>query len=239
LLLPAIGKKHDEMVRELRNEGNNEVFSLLRRSGLQNFLSDGQMGTLQRFCRSSERRPGATLFRQGEPANALYVLVDGMVELRARPPGRRLYRTVEVAMPSCTCGDESLFDHDRYLTGARMLEGGRMLALSRGAWERLNEAHPEIALGVLKCAGKCLIQTIRRAAILTHSPAEDALRILLQELSADGKGRRGGMVPVHMTHAQLAGLLHLSRETISRMLRELENQGMVELGRGVIRVNVS
>jgi CRP-like cAMP-binding protein len=211
---------------------------MLRRTGLQNFLSEEQMGILQQFCRSTERRAGATLFRQGEPADALYVLVDGLAELRARPPGRRLYRTVEVAMPSCTCGDESLFEHDRYLSGARMLEGGRMLTLSRQAFERLHEAQPEIALQVLRCAGNCLIQTIRRAAILTHAPAEVALRILLQELASNGKGRRGGMVPVRMTHAQLAGLLHLSRETISRMLGELEDEGVVELGRGVIRVMV-
>jgi CRP-like cAMP-binding protein len=46
-------------------------------------------------------------------------------------------------------------------------------------------------------------------------------------------------VPIHITHAQLAGVLHLSRETVSRMLGQMAEEGAVELGRGNIRVRMS
>src|ERR671934_149664 len=95
---------------------------VLRQTGVKNFLNDAQLRDLERFCRAATRRPGTTLFRQEEPAETLYLVLEGSVELRARPPGRRVYRTVEVVGEGCTLGDEALFGEARYLTSARVLE---------------------------------------------------------------------------------------------------------------------
>jgi CRP/FNR family transcriptional regulator len=213
----------------------NGAFPLLRQTKLRKLLTEQQLQELERSCRATSKRVGATLFRQGDPADTFYLLVEGTVELRARPPGRRVYRTVELIGPSCTFGDESLLDEPSYLSSSRVLETARILALSRPAFDRLAGSHPDIALGVLKCAGSCLIKTIRRSAILTQAPADVGLRMLLDEL-AEGSDN-GGPVPVRITHAQLAGVLHISRETVSRMLGQLASQGAVEVGRGVIRIN--
>jgi CRP-like cAMP-binding protein len=180
-----------------------------------------------------------TLFRQGEPADALYLLVDGSIELRARPPGRRVYRTVELVHPTCTFGDEALFGGETYLMSARALEPARLLVLPRSSFERLSEHHPDIAVGILRCSGSCLLNTIRRSAILTQSPADVGLRQLLDELSQANGGGQARPVSLRITHAQLAGVLHLSRETVSRMLAQMANEGTVELGRGAIRVRQS
>lgn len=212
------------------------MFPLLRETGLRRYLTDIQLKELERYCRASARKRGATVFRQGEPAGGFYLVVEGSVELRARPPGRRVYRTVEVVRPACSFGDEALFGPGRYLAGARTLEATKLLMLSRAAFDRLSGAHPAIASGVLRCAGACLIQTVRRSAILTQSPADVALRTLLVELASARPGTDGRPASLQITHAQLAGVLHLSRETVSRTLNQLEEQGQVELGRGVIRI---
>src|SRR5206468_12210530 len=136
---------------------------------------------------------------------------------------------------SCTFGDESLFGQPEYLASSRVLETARVLALSRPGFQRLSSVQPDIALGVMRCAGNCLIKTIRRSAILTQAPADVGLRMLLEELAEDSDN--GGPVPVRITHAQLAGVLHISRETVSRMLGQLASQGAVEVGRGVSRIN--
>ena len=213
----------------------NGAFPLLRKTELRRLLTEQQLQQLEQFCRASSKRAGSTLFRQGDPADTFHLLADGMVELRARPPGRRVYRTVELIGPSCTFGDEALFGETTYLTSSRVLETARVLALTRPAFDRLAANHPDIALGVLRCAGNCLIKTIRRSAILTQAPADVGLRMLLEEL-AGGNGN-GAPIPVRITHAQLAGVLHVSRETVSRMLGQLASAGTVEVGRGIIRIN--
>src|SRR2546427_1968827 len=115
----------------------NGAFPLLRQTKLRTLLTEQQLQELERFCRATSKRVGTTLFRQGDPADTFYVLLEGMVELRARPPGRRVYRTVELIGPSCTFGDEAVCGETHYLASARVLETARILSLSRTAFERL------------------------------------------------------------------------------------------------------
>jgi CRP/FNR family transcriptional regulator, cyclic AMP receptor protein len=219
----------------IAESGSGGGFPLLRSTELSRFLTEKQLKELERYCRSGTRKSGTTLFRQDERADSLYLLVDGTVELRARPPGRRAYRTVELIRPGCTFGDEAVVDYPTYLSGARALEQSKILVLPRSAFDRLASTRPDIAVGVLRCSGACLLQTIQRAAILTQAPADIALRLLLEDLASGTSHRNGRPAPVRVTHAQLAGVLHLSRETVSRMLGQMAAQGSIEQGRGVIR----
>jgi CRP-like cAMP-binding protein len=203
---------------------------------LRKFLDEAQLRELERYCRATTRKVGVTLFRQGDRADTFYLLNEGCVELRARPPGRRVYRTIELVTATCTFGDESLFGVTDYLASARVLEQSKLLALSRFEFDRMVEEHPDIAAGLLRCSGACLTETIRRAAILTQAPADVALRMLLAQLASPPR-QNGEPASVRITHAQLAGVLHVSRETVSRMLGQLVSKGAVELGRGVIRVH--
>ena len=235
-LLPAILGKLAYMATAATTEDRATTFPL-RRTELRHVLSELQVGELERFCKGSSRKAGATVFRQDEPAEAWFLLVEGMVELRARPPGRRAYRTVELIQPNCTFGDEALFGEEVYVASARVLEPARVFTCTRSEFEKLIQTRPEIATGVLRVAGSCLIQTIRRSAILAQSPADVGLRVLLGELAESTPGQNGRPRTIRITHAQLAGVLHVSRETVSRMLSELAEEGGIELGRGVIRVH--
>lgn len=211
--------------------GRAKIYPLLRQTPLRKFVPDAQLRELEGFCERVTKGPGATLYRQGDPADRLFLVVNGSVELRARPPGRRVYRTVEVGSEGCTVGDESIVGEDQYLTSARVQQGAELLMLAAAQFEHLLTTRPELATGLLQCAGSCLIQMVRRSAILTQAPADVALELLLRELS---QSEDNGVV--HITHAQLAGLLHLSRETVSRMLGQMASQGQVRLSRGAIRL---
>jgi CRP/FNR family transcriptional regulator, cyclic AMP receptor protein len=234
-LLPAIRGKLAYMAAAAATEDRATTFPT-RRTELRLALSELQLGELEHFCKASSRKAGATVFRQDEPAEAWFLLVEGLVELRARPPGRRVYRTVELIQPNCTFGDEALFGEEAYVASARVLEAARVLTCTRSEFEKLTQSRQDIAAGILRVAGSCLIQTIRRSAILAQSPADVGLRVLLSELADSAPGQNGRPRAIRITHAQIAGVLHVSRETVSRMLSELAEEGVVELGRGVIRV---
>jgi CRP-like cAMP-binding protein len=211
-------------------QNGSRIYPLLRQTSLRTFLNDEQLRDLQEFCERIERRPGVTLYRQGERADALYVVGKGSVELRARPPGRRVYRTVEVVGEGCTVGDEASMGEDHYLTSARTRDQVELLRFSGANLERLMNTRLDIAIGLLRCGGGCLVRMIRRSAILTQAPAGVALELLLRELS-----EQDGPV-VKITHAQLAGLLHLSRETVSRLLGQMAASGSIELSRGAVKL---
>ncbi|MGH2725271.1 MAG: cyclic nucleotide-binding domain-containing protein [Actinomycetota bacterium] len=56
-------------------------FPLLRRTQLSRFLTDEQLRELEGECKTVSRRPWATLFRQGEEADSLFLVVEGSMEL--------------------------------------------------------------------------------------------------------------------------------------------------------------
>src|SRR5439155_6313166 len=141
----AEGTMPDEVRADEATE-QEESTPLLRQTELRKCLSEVQLKELERFCRSTVRKGGTTLFRQGEPADTLYMVLEGSIELRARPPGRRVYRTIEVVQPTCSFGDEALFGEESYLMSARVLEAARVLLLPKSSFEQLSDQHPDVAI---------------------------------------------------------------------------------------------
>ena len=85
----TLGTLRVPMITAQKVSDRGDAFPLLRQTELRHLLSEPQLQELERYCRPSFKKVGATLFRQGDPADSFYLLAEGMVELRARPPGRR------------------------------------------------------------------------------------------------------------------------------------------------------
>jgi len=64
-----------------------EMNTMKKIEAFQGF-SDDQLAAVQPFCESLSFRQGAKLFTQGDPAEHLWVVVEGAVDLRFEMPGR-------------------------------------------------------------------------------------------------------------------------------------------------------
>lgn len=66
------------------------MIDLLKKCGLFAGLTDTQVGLFVPFCSETTFQDGRVIFRAGEPANQLYITVEGQVELQttsSRPIG--------------------------------------------------------------------------------------------------------------------------------------------------------
>lgn len=52
-------------------------------------LSDEQLTAIQQFCVKQEFKRGDRLFKEGDPADHLWLVIDGKVDLRFELPGHR------------------------------------------------------------------------------------------------------------------------------------------------------
>ncbi len=52
-------------------------------------LTDAQLEALQKFCVKEDFKRGDRLFKEGEPADHLWIVTDGKVDLRFELPGNR------------------------------------------------------------------------------------------------------------------------------------------------------
>jgi CRP-like cAMP-binding protein len=97
---------------------------------------------LARVMGRRERRAGEVLFREGDDAQAMLLVVDGRVSVTMRLPGDR---TVEIASMGRgeVLGEIPLLDAGRHPTAARVTEAATLLSLGRADFAALvSRRHP-------------------------------------------------------------------------------------------------
>jgi len=191
--------------------------------------ADDELARLRPFGLPTRFPPGATLFRQGERPQRVYVIEHGEVALwdESRPQ-RRL---VQVVHAGASVGDlPVLLDQPSLYTAVARVET-QTLAFSRATVDDLLELDPKICFLWFRLLARRLDPGYQRNIALAGRSALERLgRFLLQELQASGDPW------VELTQAELASALGLSRQRVSRVLGALERLGVVEQERGGVRV---
>lgn len=129
----------------LRRAGASDVERALQRVPL---FSDLRTSTLRRVARLAEARefaPDALIIREGEPANAFYILLEGRAEVFR---GKRAVR-VATLRAGDFFGEMALLDSFPRAASVRATAPSRCLVLAR--WDFLRELrlHPAIAIQML------------------------------------------------------------------------------------------
>ena len=141
-------------------------------------------------------------------------------------------RTVEVALAGprgavggiISCGQAPAFAR------AKVLVGGPVYRVPMEALEDAKQRSPFIANIFCRFSDYLLAQVMQSAACNAyHSIAERASRWLLH--AQDRTGDR-----IELTQEAFAGLLGVQRTTVNAVIRQLQDEGLVTTGRGVLRV---
>jgi len=129
-----------------------------------------------------------------------------------------------------------LMDKGPQLGTAVAITDVTLLIIDSVTFNELCKKYPELLLTV---QASCLMETrllLRRVEMVTfRSIRERVATILLDEAR---KLEATGTEPeeVHLTHFDVAGLVGASRESVSRVLKRLEKEGLVSLQRGRISI---
>ena len=104
----------------------------------------GDLMTIRRFD------SGTTILRQGTSAVALYLLLDGQVEVSREPEEGGRAVTLTRLRPGDIFGEMAVLDDDTRSSSVTALEPSRCALLSR--WELLQELrhHPDLALELVR-----------------------------------------------------------------------------------------
>ncbi len=174
--------------------------------------------------------PGSTILRQGDPALGLFIVQAGLVRVLHLTPGGK---PVGVRMASAgeILGLNEVITGDRYRQNAEAVEQTRLEHVPRKRFVPFLFQHPEVAVEVLIRVSQDfakLQEGLYEAA--AGSPLGDRLLHTLQELagSCGVATERGVLLDVPLTVQDLAGSLGCSRQWASKLLGEIESQGLIE-----------
>ncbi|PWF42087.1 Crp/Fnr family transcriptional regulator [Massilia glaciei] len=179
--------------------------------------------------------PGEMLFRQGDPASYFYAVVKGTLKMSSlREDGREAILAVIEA--GIWFGEISLIDHRPRTHDATAVAGVEVLQLPQSSFDALM-ARPVFAraIAMLLAARIRLLYGLVEDATLRSTRARVARRLLL--LARGDANMSPHMRPrVPVSQEALAMMLGITRQTLSKELRILAADGIVQLGYGYIEV---
>ena len=184
-----------------------------------------ELGALNALTRR-ETLPDATqLFAEGDPTPGLHLVLRGAIKIYTLD-GCGRERIISLIGPGQFCGEMGVVDSAPSSAWGETHGETELLIIPADAFKHAMLTSPGICLKVCRV----LSARLRRAdALLSDMTWRNArqrvLRGLLRlaEAAPDGSGR----FPVRMTHQELAGLLGTARETVSRVLADLQERGLL------------
>ena len=119
-------------------------------------------------------------------------------------------------------GEASFFDGCPRVTSAMALEDCLILAVDQGQLDAAFQRHPELALPMLRYLARTVRMLSDHVEASSLPARQRIVRWLLNQPQKNGA--------VQATHEGIGQAVGLSRVTVSRVLGELSDQGLVELG---------
>lgn len=177
---------------------------------------------LQRSFTKTFRR-GETIFLQGDPAQNLYVVLDGWVKLfRITQTGAEA--VVGVFTKGCSFGEAVAFDGSPYPVSAEAVTDARLLVVRFGILSSMMYERPEIALAIVSSTFRHLHGLVAQIEQLkAHTGAQRVAEFLLELCSIDD-GSCTITLPYDKT--LIAGRLGMQPPSLSRAFNRLEELGV-------------
>jgi CRP/FNR family transcriptional regulator len=122
----------------------------LKKTELFGNLNESHLNTV--LSRSSvESFPeGKTIFRQGDEANHLYILIEGMVDLSVKTGEKFDFLTSKVEKEGTAFGIPSLIEPFRYNVTATCLKPSKVLVINAGRLKMDMEKDPTMGMEIMK-----------------------------------------------------------------------------------------
>ena len=122
----------------------------LKKTELFGNLNESQLNAI--LSRSSiESFPeGKTIFRQGDEANYLYILIEGILDLSVKTGEKFDFLTSKVEKEGTAFGIPSLIEPFRYNVTAKYLKPSKVLVINAGRLKMDMEKDPTMGMEIMK-----------------------------------------------------------------------------------------
>ncbi|MFN3432563.1 MAG: Crp/Fnr family transcriptional regulator, partial [Candidatus Sericytochromatia bacterium] len=171
--------------------------------------------------------------------DTLYILKSGRVKIsKITEDGRE--KTLALMQPGEFFGEMAIFDEQPRSATAEVLdEQAVVFTLAKRDFERLIIEHPTIALKIMRDMTRRIRQVNQQVEDLAFKDVHERVASTLKNL-AEVEGRPIGskvLINLKMTHQDLANMVGSSRETVTRALNRLQDEGIISISHQQITIN--
>jgi CRP/FNR family transcriptional regulator, cyclic AMP receptor protein len=167
-----------------------------------------------------------TIVEEGLAGDYMYIIREGRVKVtKLSEDGRE--KILEFLEAGAFVGEMALLERAPRSASVKTLSAVRLLALSRNDFLSLLRRSPDLGLAVIEVLCGRLRTQNEQASALSFQRVKDRTKGLLQRLARSEHGE-GTLSTPTLTHQQIADMIGTSRETVTRVVKELKQEGWLD-----------
>jgi CRP/FNR family transcriptional regulator len=206
------------------------LFSELTTDELRKFT---QISQLKKFSKKE------IIFSEGAPYLGFYILLKGAVRIfKLTSDGRDI--TLQIVEPFNLVAEIPLFEGKTYDSSCEAIDDSILLFIPKEKFLQFFVKNPKISLKILQGFAKRLKELTQQIETLTSKDVPQRLATyLIEEYEKQCCNREKNEIVLNISRTTLASYLGTVIETLSRALRKLQDDGLIEVkGRKVIIRNL-
>lgn len=192
----------------------------------------GDLEYLSRVLRTQEYPKNRVILFAQDPCEAFYILRSGQVKVMlVAEDGREVI--LSLRNTGEFFGEAALLDNEPQSASVIATEESAMYILRRDDFHRCITQMPGVAFGLLRSLYARLREADQKIGGLILLDVAGRICHLVLQLADSNDGTAVARPPTHQVMAQMIGS---SRETVSRTIKSLAAQGLLELSRTSIKI---
>lgn len=198
---------------------------LIRRVPLFSLLTTDQAQSIADSVVKRRFKRGEVVVEQGTKSNALFILLNGRARvLTADTRGREVI--LAVLQPGDYVGEMSLIDGEPHSATVRAEVQTDMLVLGRNEFARCLPESSSLAYGILRGLVARLRNADRQIESLALLDVYGRVARTLLDMAEEEKGLK--IIRGKVSRQDMAKVVGASREMVSRVMKDLEDRGVIE-----------
>jgi CRP-like cAMP-binding protein len=199
-----------------------------------NGLSEDQLKEIEQIVVNRHFSKGELIYSEGDQGDGFYVAVAGMVKVfKVSLEGKE--HIMRIVGPGDSFGQVSVFAGRTFPASAQAIAESHLLFLPRTAFVELISNNPPLALSMLASLSRRLREFTVHVESLALKEVPGRLAAYLIHLIDEQEDERG-LVSLNISKVQLSSLLGTTPETLSRILSQMADRGLIEVKRRDIRI---
>jgi CRP-like cAMP-binding protein len=232
--MSAVPERESPITKLRREQELDERVGLLLQAPLFSVLRGEDMRDLADKFHVVRYRKGEVIFREGEPAERLFLIADGRVKLTiASPNGQELL--IAVLGRGQIFGELAIVDRGLREMDARAMEDAVLFQLASDQFWTVIEGRPALARRMLELMGRRLRRADQATQDLVFFDAPTRLARKLLDLAEEhgSPGEDGGVrIDTKVTQEEIAQMVGVSRESANRLIASFAGRGWIDWNDG-------
>jgi CRP-like cAMP-binding protein len=200
-------------------------------------ISESEAQKVARLCAERRYRKGATIFSKDDSADSLYIVRNGKVRLLSLSD-KGTETILHILTQGAIFGELLLSEEKRALTA---VAGTDVLVtvIPKGSLVELLSSIPTVSRNFIRLLSKRLAKVEKEFADSGHTWSYHRLsKVLLRLCEEHGQETSTGtVIPLRLTHEDLANLIGTTRETVTTQLNRFRRMGLIKREGRLLLVN--